>query len=58
MLTNEKNNPSGRNVVLTPLHPSCRLCHYAGYSNICTHSHGGVCPYVALRNTLSKETAS
>ena len=34
-----------RNVTLTRYHPSCRLCHYAGFSNICTFSRTGECAY-------------
>jgi hypothetical protein len=53
---NGNSNPNGRNIIQTPLHPNCRLCHYAGYSNLCTYFRGGKCPYVSLRNALSRES--
>lgn len=34
-----------RNFSMVQYHPQCRLCHYAGFSNICTYSQTGVCPY-------------
>jgi hypothetical protein len=34
-----------RNVILTRFHPNCRLCHYAGFSNLCTFFETGKCPY-------------
>ena len=43
------------NHVQTPMHANCRLCHVAGFSNLCTYSLGGECPYVSLKKTLAKE---
>lgn len=43
---NEKIN-NYRNPTMMRFHRSCRLCHYAGYSNICTFSRGGRCPFSA-----------
>ncbi len=40
-----KKTNNHRDVTLTRYHPSCRLCHYAGFSNICTFSQTDVCPY-------------
>ena len=34
-----------RNPTLIRYHPSCRLCHYAGFSSICTFSQTGRCSY-------------
>ena len=50
----EKMNNTSKNVLHTPLHPNCRLCHYAGYSNLCTFAQGGECPYISLRNSLNE----
>ncbi len=36
-----------------PPHKNCRLCHHAGFSNLCTFSLGGECPYVSLRKILA-----
>ncbi len=51
----EERNSNFRNLSQTPQHPSCRLCHYAGYSNLCTFSQGGECPYASMRRMLSRE---
>jgi hypothetical protein len=56
LVVNGKLDTHGRNPILTPLQPNCRLCHYAGYSNLCTYSEGGTCPYVSLRNSLSTKS--
>ena len=34
-----------RNYTMTRYHPNCRLCHYSGFSNLCTYSLTGECPY-------------
>jgi len=52
----EEQKKTNRNVIQTPMHPNCRLCHYAGYSNLCTFAHGGECPYVSLRNSLQQNS--
>jgi hypothetical protein len=41
----ETNRKMDRNFSMTQYHPQCRLCSYAGFSNICTYSQTGVCPY-------------
>jgi hypothetical protein len=51
----EKTGNSRMNQVHTPLHSNCRLCHIAGFSNLCTFSHGGECPYVSMRTALARE---
>lgn len=38
-----------------PLNANCRLCHMAGFSNLCTFSMGGECPYISLRKNLAKD---
>ena len=52
----EKGSNPGRNLAQTPLQPNCRLCHYAGFSNLCIFSQGGECPYVSLKRSLSRES--
>jgi hypothetical protein len=52
---NEERAATYRNPVQTPLQSSCRLCHYAGFSNLCTFFQGGECPYIAMRKTFSRE---
>ena len=51
----DERNTSYRNLVHTPLNPNCRLCHYAGYSNVCTFFSGGECPYISMRKSISGE---
>lgn len=54
MTISEKINRTKTNLVSIPMQPSCRLCHYAGFSNLCTYSLGGECPYISLKKSLSK----
>jgi hypothetical protein len=51
----EERNASYRNLAHTPLNPSCRLCHYSGYSNVCTFFSGGECPYISMKKSMSGE---
>ena len=43
---------NARNIVFTPYQPSCRLCRYAGFSNICNLSQNGTCLYVSFREDI------
>ena len=52
----DERNTSYRNNVHTPLHPNCNLCHYSGYSNLCTFSMGGECPYISMKKTIYRES--
>jgi hypothetical protein len=52
----EKTN-SHRNITLTRFHPSCRLCHYAGFSNICAFSQTGECAYNIPNDGILNEDA-
>lgn len=45
-------NNSIRNVIQTPCHPNCRLCHYSGFSNMCNFFQGGECDYVSFKKTM------
>ena len=56
MTTNAMHQSIGRNPLHTPQHPGCRMCHYAGFSNICIFSQGEECPYVSLRKNLNAPT--
>jgi len=49
----EERTSSYRNLVQTPMNSSCRLCHYSGYSNLCTYFRGGECPYMAMKKSIS-----
>jgi hypothetical protein len=51
----EQRSNSVPNRIHTPLHSNCRLCHSAGFSNLCTYAQGGDCPYMTLKRTLAKE---
>jgi hypothetical protein len=44
-------NNSIRNLTQTHCHPNCLLCHYSGYSNVCTFFQGGECLYVSFKKT-------
>lgn len=55
---NEERSSTYRNLIQTPLHTNCRLCHYAGFSNLCTFFQGGECPYVTMKKSLSRESVS
>jgi len=57
MTMSEKINRTRTNLISIPMQSNCRLCHYAGFSNICTFSLGGECPYRTLKKTLSKGAA-
>ena len=46
-----------RNVISTRFHTNCRLCHYAGFSNLCTFFETGKCPYAeSMRPEVAKES--
>ena len=48
-------NNNRTNPVQTQLHANCRLCHVAGFSNLCTFSLGGECPYVSMKRNIARE---
>lgn len=54
MTMSEKIKRTRTNLVSIPMQSSCRLCHYAGFSNLCTYALGGECPYLSLRKILAK----
>lgn len=49
----EKRNNAG-NVVFTQYHPSCRLCHYSGFSNNFDLIQTGKCPYVVFKKDVGR----
>ncbi len=50
----KENEKSYRNPTLIRYHPSCRLCSYAGFSNVCNFSRTGKCAY----NISSEDTGA
>lgn len=56
--TNEKMNNGKTAPVLTPLHGSCRLCQYSGFSTVCNFAQGGRCHYLSIKNKLPSEAAT
>ncbi|GEM_PF-1415888 len=54
MTISDKMNKTRANLVSIPMQSNCRLCHYAGFSNLCTFSLGGECPYLSLKKDLNK----
>lgn len=55
-MMNERTS-SQRNVTQTPMNPSCRLCHYAGFSNHCTFFRGNECPFLTMKKTVNRDLA-
>lgn len=46
-----------RNLAQTPMNPNCLLCHYSGYSNLCTFFRGGECPYSKAGKAVTRDKA-
>ncbi len=51
-------NGSTRNIIVTPHHSQCRICHIAGYSNNCSFFSTGVCTVMSALKGLKQEVPS
>ena len=45
---------STKSKAFTPNNPQCRLCHYAGYSNMCDLVSNGQCTVVQAWKSVGK----
>lgn len=43
-----------RNTVFTPTGTQCRLCHYAGVTNICDFFQNEPCPYIEIKKDIRR----
>jgi len=52
----QEKSSNTRNVIMTKYHLNCRLCHYAGFSNLCNFFQTGECTYHQMTREVKRHS--